>query len=129
MPPDEEKPRLAEIHWEGDCREVLSAFPEDIRADFGFALFQLQAGKQPAMASRRMVSIGAGVFELKTGDQKTWYRVIYLSRIGDVIHVLHCFQKRGRKTDKRDLKIAAERLSRVRSRIQERRKHAKRGKK
>ena len=79
----------------------------------------------PSISTRRMSSIGAGVYELKEGDDKTWYRVIYLSKIDDVIYVLHCFEKRSKKTDTRDLSVASERLSRVRKRIEERRKHAK----
>ena len=41
--------------------------------------------------TRRMESTGAGVYELKEADERTWYRVIYLSKIDDVIYVLHCF--------------------------------------
>jgi phage-related protein len=74
-----------------------------------------------------MGSIGAGVYELKEGDARTWYRLIYLSRIDDVIYVLHCFEKQSRKTDRRDLHIARARMSRVRQRIQEQKKHEKRG--
>jgi phage-related protein len=121
-----ESERLAEIHWEGDSREVLADFPEEIRADLGFALFELQQGMKPSSPTRRMESIGAGVYELKEGDESTWYRVIYLSKIENVIYVLHCFEKQSRKTDKRDLSVAAERLSRVRERIEEQKKNAKR---
>lgn len=71
-----------------------------------------------------MESIGPGVYELKEADERTWYRVIYLSKIDDVIYVLHCFQKQSRKTDRRDLMIAKERLSRVQRRIEEQRRNA-----
>ena len=74
---------------------------------------------------RRMTSIGAGVYELKEADERTWYRAIYLSKIGNVIHVLHCFEKDSRKTDRRDLEIAGQRLNLVRQWLQERRKHEK----
>ena len=121
MRPEDAAQKLAEIHWEGDSRDALAGFPEDIRADLGFALFELQQGKRPSISTRRMASIGAGVFELKEDDEANWYRVIYLSRIDDVIYVLHCFEKQSRKTDKRDLDIATERLSRVRKRIEEQR--------
>jgi phage-related protein len=57
-----------------------------------------------------MVSVGKGVWELKTADERTWYRVIYLTRIGDVLYVLHAFEKDSRKTDRRDLEIAKSRL-------------------
>jgi phage-related protein len=117
--------KLAHIHWEGDSRDVLAGFPEEIRADLGFALFEMQLGKKPMTLARRMESIGPGVYELKESDKKTWYRVIYLSRIGDVIYVLHCFEKDSRKTDRRDLRVAKERLSKVHERIKEENKHAK----
>ncbi len=119
-------PKLAEIHWEGDSREVLGSFPEDMRGSLGFALYELQLGRRPSVQTRRMETVGVGVYELKEGDERTWYRVIYLSKIDDVIYVLHCFEKQSRKTDRRDLNVARERLSRVRQRIEELRKYAKR---
>ena len=60
--------------------------------------------------ARRMESIGKGVWELKTADERTWYRVIYLTRIGDALYVLHAFEKSSRKTDRRDLEIAKSRI-------------------
>ena len=123
---DKQGQDLAQIHWEGDSRDVLADFPEEVRANLGFALFEMQQGKRPSLSVRRMETIGSGVYELKDGDMKTWYRVIYLSRIDDVIYVLHCFKKNSRKTDRRDLKVAKERLSRVRQRIAEEKKDAKR---
>ena len=117
---------LAQIHWEGDSRDVLAGFPSSVRSDLGFALFEMQQGRQPAVAVRRMESIGAGVYELKESNEKTRFRVIYLSRIDDVIYVLHCFEKDSRKTDRRDLRVAKERLSKVRQRIEEQKIYAKR---
>ena len=73
-----------------------------------------------------MESVGPGVWELKEQDEKTWYRVLYLTKIDGVIHVLHCFEKQSRKTDRREIEIARERLARVRRRIGEQKKHAKR---
>lgn len=66
-----------------------------------------------------MASIGKGVWELKESDERAWYRVVYLTRIGGVIHVLHCFEKESRKTDKRDVVTARTRLKRVLERMQE----------
>ena len=116
---------LAQIHWEGNSRDELAGFPEEIRADLGFALFEMQQGKKPSIQARRMESIGPNVYELKEGDEKIWYRVVYLSKIDNVIYVLHCFEKDSRKTDRRDLKLAKERLSKVRRRIEEQKRHAK----
>jgi phage-related protein len=90
----------------------------------------MQEGEAPKSEVRPMPSIGSGVFELKESDDRVWYRVIYLSRINDVIYVLHCFEKKSRKTDRRDLATAEQRLSEVRARLRrektdEKRRHGK----
>lgn len=126
MVPREESQQVAEVHFEGDSLEVLSAFPSAVKQALGFALRQLQIGREPTCQTRSMSSVGAGVYELKEADERTWYRAIYLSKVGDVIHVLHCFEKDSRKTDRRDVAIASQRLKLVRQRIQEQRTYEKR---
>ena len=73
-----------------------------------------------------MSSIEAGVYELKETDERAWYRVIYLSKIENRIYVLHCFEKESRKTDRRDIAIAGQRLKLVRQRLKEQKSHEKR---
>lgn len=108
----------ADIHWEGDSKEILSGFPRDVKLSLGYSLRRLQNGESPTCDVRSMSSIGKGVWELKESDERTWYRVVYLSRIGNVIYVLHCFEKETRKTDKRDIATARSRLKQVLMRIQ-----------
>ena len=108
----------AEIHWEGDSKEVLTGFPKDVKLSLGYSLRRLQNGEFPACETRSMVSIGRGVWELKESDERAWYRVVYVTKIGGVIHVLHCFEKESRKTDKRDVATARARLKQVLNRIQ-----------
>ena len=103
----------AQIHWVGDAKDVLSAFPQEIKGVFGYSLRRLQKGLLPDCDARRMQSVGKGVWELKTADERTWYRVVYLTRIGDALYVLHAFEKDSRKTDRRDLMIAKSRLKTV----------------
>jgi phage-related protein len=55
-----------------------------------------------------------------------WYRAIYLSKVDDTIYVLHCFEKESRKTDRRDIEVARQRLKLVRQRLQEQRTYEKR---
>ena len=116
----------AEIHWEGDSKEVLSAFPSDVKKNFGYNLRRLQNGLPPVCDTRSLPSIGKGVYELKDADKRTWYRVMYLSKIDDVIYVLHCFEKDSRKTGRRDINIAQERLKAVRQRILEGKRETRR---
>jgi len=72
-----------------------------------------------------MSSIGPGVFALKEADERTWYRAIYLSKVGNVTHVLHCFEKDSRKTDRRDIDVARQRLKLVKQRLKEQRANEK----
>jgi phage-related protein len=122
----EESSTSAELHFEGDSLEVLSGFPDDIKRSLGFSLRQLQIGREPTSQTRSMSSIGPGVYELKEADERAWYRAIYLSKIENRIYVLHCFEKESRKTDRRDIAIAGQRLKLVRQRLQEQKSHEKR---
>ncbi len=107
----------AAIAWEGDSKEVISGFPSDVKSTFGFSLRQIQNGRLPRCERRAMTAVGKGVWELKDGDERTWYRVMYLARINNVIHVLHCFEKSSRKTDRRDIETAKARLKAVLQRL------------
>jgi phage-related protein len=118
-------PKPAELAWEGDSYEVLRSWPKAIRLDFGNSLREMQSGRPAKLDTRRMESVGKGVFELKDSDDSKWYRLIYLTRIGDVIHVLHCFEKDSAKTAGNDLNKAKARLSIVNQRLMEERKNAK----
>jgi phage-related protein len=113
--------RLASIAWEGNSREVLGDFPDRVKENLGFELWQLQQGERPSNY-RPLPSIGAGVHELRDQDERAWYRVVYLSRIRDVIHVLHCFEKKGREMPRRDFETAKQRLKAVRARLSEEKK-------
>ena len=110
-------PSLVEVAWEGDSLTVLRQFPSAVRQDLGAELRRLQLGELP-LHSRPMPSIGARVFELKEQDQRSWYRVIYLAKVGNRIHVLHCFEKQSAKTSRNDILIAKERFKKVRARLQ-----------
>lgn len=97
-----------------------------MREDFGNSLREMQWGQSPTLNVRPMQSIGKGVFELKDSDDNTWYRLVYLARVKDVIYVLHCFEKDTAKTEHKDLKTAQSRLSAVQQRIREERRNEKR---
>jgi phage-related protein len=115
-------PKEAAIAWEGDSREVISSFPDAAKNNLGFDLRLLQQGQRPT-DYRPMSSVGQGVFELRDQDERSWYRVIYLSRVRGVIHVLHCFEKRSRETPIKEINTARQRLKAVRARMIEEKKH------
>ena len=113
-----EEQKLAAVVWEGDTRQVVRGFPKGVRGKFGADIFNLQRGERP-LSFRPMPSVGKGVMELKQQDNAGWYRIIYLSRVGDTLYMLHAFRKQSAKTSKNDLAVAKARLRDVLEAIQE----------
>jgi phage-related protein len=58
-----------------------------------------------------MPAVGAGVFEIRVGDEAGIFRVFYVAKLADAIYVLHCFEKKTQKTDKRDIDIGRARYA------------------
>jgi phage-related protein len=107
---------LATVIWEGNSREILQRFPDRARQNLGFELWRLQLGEKP-IDYRPLPSLGMGVFELREQDERGWYRIIYLSRVRDAIHVLHCFEKKSREMPRKDFEIAKRRFKEVKARL------------
>jgi phage-related protein len=98
------------ITFLGNSLECLREFPEDARQDAGYALDQVQRGKQPS-DFKPMVTVGKGVEELRVWDDAGTYRVIYLARLKEAVYVLHAFEKKTRATSKPDIDIAKTRYA------------------
>ena len=81
-------------------------------AKAGYQLFQVQIGENPS-DWKPMPSVGAGVREIRIRQASGAYRIIYLTTIGDVVHVLHAFQKKTQATPKRDIDLAKARLRQI----------------
>jgi phage-related protein len=96
------------ISFLGNSLECLREFPEGARQDAGYALDQVQRGKQPSDV-KPMATVGKGVEELRVWDDAGTYRVIYLARLKEAVYVLHAFQKKTRATSKQDIEIAKSR--------------------
>ena len=118
-----DRPRVASISWEGDSWRILKSWPKPMQWDFGNSLREMQYGRPAKLNVRPMQSIGPGVFELKDADESTWYRMLYLARVNDVIYVLDCFEKDTAKTERKDLNTARSRLIAVKQRMQEARRN------
>ena len=55
-----------------------------------------------------MTAVGPGVREIRI-QAGTAHRVFYVARFSEAVYILHAFEKRTRKTAKRDLDVARER--------------------
>jgi phage-related protein len=60
-----------------------------------------------------MTTVGSGVREIRIRDEAGAFRVLYVANIGDIVYVLHAFQKKTQQTAKRDLDLAASRLKQI----------------
>jgi phage-related protein len=117
----------AEVVWEGNCLEVVRTFPKLVREDLGADIRRLQLGERP-LSSRPMNSVGQRVYELRQMDEKGWYRVIYLGKVENRLHMLHAFIKKSAKTSRNDLRIASSRLKAANARLLAEKRNAKKRK-
>jgi phage-related protein len=56
-----------------------------------------------------MGSVGVGVNEIRihTGPE---HRVLYVAKFSEAVYVLHAFEKRSRRTPRREIELARHRL-------------------
>jgi len=93
------------------ARDSIRDFPEDVRREFGKAIFDLQKGENLAMPlSRPMSSVASGVEELRVRDRTGAYRVFYYTKLVDSILIFHAFGKKTQKTPPREIALAQKRL-------------------
>jgi phage-related protein len=94
--------------WLGSSRSDLKTFSPDARRVAGFQLRRVQQGLEPN-DWKPMPTVGPGVQEIRihTGLE---HRVFYMARFAEGVYVLHAFEKRTRKTPKRELELARDRF-------------------
>lgn len=102
---------MKEIRFCGRSLDVLRGFPSDAKRETGYQLDRVQRGLEPN-DWKPMPTIGAGVREIRIMHEGQ-YRVIYVARFADSIHVLHAFQKKTQKTRKQDIDAAKHALRQV----------------
>ncbi len=92
--------------------------PEEVQDDIGYALDLAQHNKQAAYAEQMKGDL-RDVIEIRADNEtgNSTFRAAYTVQLGDMIYVLHVFQKkskRGRETPKRDLDLIHQRLKQAR---------------
>ncbi len=93
----------------GDSLACIREFPAEARSDVGFQLRRVQGGVDPE-DWKPLKTVGPGVREIRAREPSGAFRVIYLATVGDVVLVLHAFQKKTAQTAQRDIDLAASRL-------------------
>lgn len=102
---------MKEIRFCGRSLDVLRGFPSDAKREAGYQLDRVQRGLEPN-DRKPMPSIGSGVREIRIMHEGQ-YRVVYVARFADAIHVLHAFQKKTQKTRKQDIDAAKQALRQI----------------
>jgi phage-related protein len=98
---------LKRIVWHGDSLERIRSFPDDARQDAGYELERVQRNLEPRDWTP-MKAAGAGVIEIRVhaGGE---YRVFYVAKFKDAVHVLHAFVIKTQKTRRAEIELAAKR--------------------
>ena len=96
------------MFWCGTTRDDVKAFSADARRLTGFQLRRVQHGLDPN-DWKPMPDIGPGVREIRIRTDVE-HRVFYVAKFSEAVYVLHAFEKRSRKTPKRELQLARDRL-------------------
>lgn len=103
---------MKQVVFLGDSLSRLREFPADARKQAGVQLHRVQLGYDPA-DWKPLATVGSGMREIRVRDDSGAFRVLYLVNVGDVVHVLHAFQKKTQQTAKRDLDLAISRLKQI----------------
>lgn len=91
----------------------LRAFPDAVRQDIGFALYEAQNGLRHLSAKPLKGFGGSGVLEVVENHDGDTYRAVYTVRFAGLVYVLHAFQKKSRKgiaTARHDIDLIKRRL-------------------
>jgi phage-related protein len=83
--------------WISDAKDELSAMPDEVREEIGFALFYAQQGSKHESAKPLKGFGGAGVLEIVSKHDGDAYRGVYTVKFEGVVYVLHVFQKKSKK--------------------------------
>ena len=99
---------LKRIVWHGDSLERIRSFPDDARQDVGYELERVQRNLGEPRDWKPMNLVGAGVVEIRV-HARGEYRVFYVAKWKDFIHVCTHSRRRRGKPGKPDIELAAKR--------------------
>lgn len=88
-------------------RDLLQ-FPLEVQREAGYQLDRVQNGLEPA-DWKPMTNIGPGAMEIRVKEESGQFRVIYVAKFADAVHVLHALQKKTQKTAAKDIELAKKR--------------------
>jgi phage-related protein len=110
---------MKKLAWLADSRARVKSFPAGVQDDIGYALYAAQLGEMSPKA-KPLHGLGSGVMEIVANDESGTWRAVYTVSIGDLIYVVHAFQKKskiGIATPKAEMDLVRQRLKQLRSEV------------
>ena len=99
------------LRFLGSSLDDLQDFPAEPRRHAGFELYAAQRGLDPS-DWKPMSEVGPGTREIRIHVLGEW-RVLYAATFARAVYVLHCFQKKTRKTRREDIELARQRYRQI----------------
>ena len=99
------------VIWQSDSLKTLQNFPVQVKYGVGVELMRVQQGEDP-VDWKPMQSVGQGVREIRV-RYRGEYRVFYIATFDKAIYVLSAFIKKTRRTPKKEIDLARQRLREV----------------
>ncbi len=106
------------LEWIASSLDDLKDFPEDVQQAVGYALYRAQCGEKHSSVKPLKGFKGASVLEVVQNSDGDTYRAVYTVRFGEVVYVLHVFQKKSKSgiaTPKQDIELIETRLKRAKA--------------
>jgi phage-related protein len=107
---------MKKVVFEGDTLALIRQLPDIAKQRAGYEIDRAQRNKEPENW-KPFPSIGQGVREIRIQVDRE-FRIIYVAKFGDSVHVLHVFEKKSQKTRRADIELAKSRLKTVIRRYQ-----------
>ena len=108
-----ETSHVKNIVWIGSSRTDLKAFPDEVKEEMGYALYQAQIGLKALSAKPLHGFGGASILEIVEDYRTDTYRAVYTVKFSELVYVLHAFQKKSKSgiaTPKSDIDLIRRRL-------------------
>lgn len=107
---------MKEIAWVKAALKDFGDFPPTVQ-DRVKDVLAIAACGQKADSVKPLKGLGGGVYEIVASFRTDAFRVVYAVQIGDVIWVVHAFQKKSTKgiaTPQKEIDLVRSRIKRLR---------------
>jgi phage-related protein len=97
------------VYYSDDLQEAILDFPAGLQARY-IHLTERMVGFGPDLGMPHTRALGRGLFELRLRSKEGIGRVLFCTRPGRRIMMLHAFVKKSARTPAKELKVARHRM-------------------